>query len=110
MRTTMHVASGALIGMFPTMNTRTFTAFTLVQLPRLDANSAYSLGIEVLAVAKKAKLPEAAAEALAEVKHTHAVLFGTLRETTLDATLAEQPDAKAATSELSSRWNAFYNL
>lgn len=89
---------------------RTFTALDLVRLPRLDANTAQSLGSAVLAAAESVTLSEGPKEALAEVSIAVNALIEAASTHKLPAPIANDgPSSRDADSKLDSAWVGTYD-
>lgn len=88
---------------------RSFHAFDLVQLPRLDAAGAQALGSEVLTVARSKELPEPLAESLAELSAAHRALVSTAAAR-LPLPRVDPAVSKAADSALDASWSALFDV
>src|SRR5436309_2495218 len=89
---------------------RTFTTLDLVQLPKLDASSAQTLGTEVLTAAKpyNKTLPAPVEDALHDVKHTLDALQQAAAKR-LPATTADPQRSKAADIALDACWSGLFD-
>jgi hypothetical protein len=89
---------------------RSFASTDLVQLPRLDAVSAQTLGTQLLTAARDKRLPEAIVEALDELATSHRALQ---RAATERLPLGDRVDpnrARSADYALDASWSALFDL
>lgn len=89
---------------------RSFTALDLIRLPRLDANTAQSLGSSVLAAAENVTLSEGAKEALQDVSiAVSAIIEASGAHKLPEAITADGPSKMQADSQLDSAWVGTYD-
>lgn len=89
---------------------RTFTAFDLVRLPRLDANTAQSLASAIIAAAEKIALSDGAKEALEAVaKALKGIIEASGAHKLKEAPKADGPSKLEADSALDSAWVGTYD-
>jgi hypothetical protein len=89
---------------------RSFGSLDLVQLPRLDASSAQTLGKEVIVAANGEPLPAAVAEALADLTSAHAALEGTVAVRLPTSAGPDPARTKKADTALDAAWSALYGV
>jgi len=90
---------------------QTFTAFDLVQLPRLDASGGQTLGAELLAVLGKTQhVPASVDEAVAELASAHRALNAAVAKRLAAAAEPDPARAKSADAALDACWSGLLDF